>query len=99
MRCRNCGIEIADKAIVCYRCGTATTEPKFKPPTAAVRRVWTTYRVLLVILAALIVADVVVWFAGNGGMRTMGWVATAIVAVVVLLVRYSGRRRSGKLGG
>lgn len=27
MQCRSCGTEIADKAIVCYRCGTATTEP------------------------------------------------------------------------
>ena len=31
MICRNCGIEIADKALICYRCGTATTEAKFKP--------------------------------------------------------------------
>jgi hypothetical protein len=27
MQCRNCGTEIADKAIVCYRCGQATTDP------------------------------------------------------------------------
>jgi uncharacterized membrane protein YvbJ len=27
MICRNCGTEIADKAIVCYRCGMATTDP------------------------------------------------------------------------
>ena len=27
MICKQCGTEIADKAIVCYRCGTATTEP------------------------------------------------------------------------
>jgi hypothetical protein len=31
--CRHCGIEIADKALICYRCGTATTEAKFKPAT------------------------------------------------------------------
>ena len=31
MQCRNCGTEIADKALICYRCGTATTEAKFKP--------------------------------------------------------------------
>ena len=31
MRCRSCGTEIADKALICYRCGTATTEAKFKP--------------------------------------------------------------------
>lgn len=35
MTCRNCGAEIADKALICYRCGSATTEAKYKP--AAVR--------------------------------------------------------------
>ena len=35
MQCRKCGTEIADKAIVCYRCGTATTEAHFKPASAA----------------------------------------------------------------
>jgi hypothetical protein len=31
MQCRQCGTEIADKALICYRCGTATTEAKYKP--------------------------------------------------------------------
>ena len=31
MLCRKCGTEIADKAIVCYRCGTATTDPARAP--------------------------------------------------------------------
>ena len=31
MRCRNCGAEIAEKALICYRCGTATTEAKYQP--------------------------------------------------------------------
>ena len=38
MQCRNCGIEIADKALICYRCGTATTEAKFKPAPLKPRR-------------------------------------------------------------
>ena len=38
VRCRQCGAEIADKALICYRCGTATTEAKFKAPAAAGRR-------------------------------------------------------------
>ena len=38
MQCRNCGIEIADKALICYRCGTATTEAKFKPVPMQARR-------------------------------------------------------------
>ena len=27
MQCRSCGTEIADKAIICYRCGAGTTDP------------------------------------------------------------------------
>jgi hypothetical protein len=34
MICRQCGTEIADKALICFRCGTATTEPRVKPPDA-----------------------------------------------------------------
>jgi hypothetical protein len=33
MRCTHCGTEIADKALICYRCGNATTEPRVKPPS------------------------------------------------------------------
>ena len=33
MTCRHCSATIADKALICYRCGNATTESKFKPPT------------------------------------------------------------------
>ncbi len=32
MQCRQCGTEIADRALICYRCGTATTEAKYKAP-------------------------------------------------------------------
>jgi len=32
MTCRNCGTEIAEKALICYRCGKATTDPRVKPP-------------------------------------------------------------------
>jgi uncharacterized membrane protein YvbJ len=35
MICRNCKTEIADNALICYRCGRATTDPKVKPPAEA----------------------------------------------------------------
>ena len=38
MQCRQCGTEIADKALICYRCGTATTEAKYKPVPLGPRR-------------------------------------------------------------
>jgi hypothetical protein len=38
VQCRNCGTEIADKAIVCYRCGTGTTDPVRKAVPIKPRR-------------------------------------------------------------
>jgi zinc ribbon protein len=38
MKCRQCGTEIADKAIVCYRCGTPTTEAVRKAVPVKPRR-------------------------------------------------------------
>jgi len=35
MTCRHCGTEIAEKALICYRCGQATSDPKVKPPAEA----------------------------------------------------------------
>ena len=32
MKCRSCGAEIAANALICYKCGTATTEARIKPP-------------------------------------------------------------------
>jgi hypothetical protein len=39
MTCVSCGATIADKAIVCYRCGapTATPAPRSTPPASGVR--------------------------------------------------------------
>ena len=38
MICANCGTEIADKALICYRCGTPTTAPRVTPPQRRPRR-------------------------------------------------------------
>ena len=32
MNCRHCGTEIAEKALICYRCGKATADPRITPP-------------------------------------------------------------------
>ncbi|MDR1989505.1 MAG: hypothetical protein LBQ09_04660 [Acidobacteriaceae bacterium] len=58
MLCRNCQTEIADKALICYRCGTATTEAKYQPYVAPTRMmsprlVWAFIVVLLLVIAAL----------------------------------------------
>lgn len=35
MQCRRCGTEIAEKAIICYKCGTATAVPDVRPSGGA----------------------------------------------------------------
>jgi hypothetical protein len=58
MQCRHCGAEIADKALICYRCGTATTDAKYQPARIRPRRsssriVWIVIAIALLVLAAV----------------------------------------------
>jgi uncharacterized membrane protein YvbJ len=53
MQCRNCGAEIADKALICYRCGTATTEARYQPAPIGRRRSSATLRTIVLVLAIL----------------------------------------------
>jgi uncharacterized membrane protein YvbJ len=58
VKCRNCGAEIADKALICYRCGTATAEAKYQPASIRPRRprrpaIVVVIALLLLLLAAL----------------------------------------------
>jgi len=86
MICRNCGTEIADKAIVCYRCGTSTTEPVRKPAEIRPKR-----RQLLP-LAALILLVLAGLYLGQAGQTTIppdyrlpAEVVLGVVMVVVVL--------------
>ena len=68
MRCRSCGTEIADKALICYRCGNATTEPRIKPPAEESlfnrrrRRSRTPLIVIVLIVIAILLG--LAWYAG-----------------------------------
>ena len=64
MRCRRCGTEIASNALICYRCGHATTDPQVTPPAEGSlfdrpRRARPPLAILIVIL---ITALFVLWF-------------------------------------
>ena len=72
MKCANCNTEIADKALICYRCGNATTAPRIKPPAEGSlfdrpRRsrgpLWTV--VIILVILALVAA----WLLSGHGMR------------------------------
>jgi uncharacterized membrane protein YvbJ len=59
MKCRQCGTEIADKALICYRCGTATTEAQYQPYVAPRRRVGSRSVIVVVAIALLVL---LAWF-------------------------------------
>ncbi len=91
MICRNCGTEIADKALICFRCGTATTEAKYKPvplPRGGRRGS------MLPSILALIVLVLLALFMGRlttGEVpRVLAWI---IVGIGVVLVAVRGRLR------
>ena len=53
MKCRSCDAEIAEKAIVCYRCGTPTAgEARVPAPVARPRAAWRVWVLVLLVLAA-----------------------------------------------
>ena len=92
MQCRNCGTEIADKAIVCYRCGVGTTDPIRKPaplPSSRTGPPMVAWVVpLLLALAALAGAQ------ASGYPREMDAAAAilAVVGVLTLITRAARRR-------
>jgi hypothetical protein len=91
--CRYCGTEIADKAIICFKCGRATAEAAPVRPAVsrpASRPAWVALAALLVLgLAALYMAR-----AAAG--QVPAWVSytVAALATVVLIWRIARRRRA-----
>jgi uncharacterized membrane protein YvbJ len=63
MNCRQCGTEIADKALICYRCGTATTEARFKPAT--LRKRPRRGNLVIVIVVLLVLFAVALYLTGR----------------------------------
>jgi hypothetical protein len=92
MICKNCGTEIADKAIVCYRCGTATTEAKYKP--AAVPKAGSRTVLFVTLLAVILIALAVAYIEFSRGEQagTVSGVGVA-VALIVVVARAIMRRR------
>ena len=90
MVCQNCGTEIADKALVCFRCGQATTAPVRRPapPPSRLRGLLTFVALLVLVFAAL--------FLGRAGTievpPAVRWSVIA-AAVALLAWRFVARRR------
>jgi hypothetical protein len=55
MRCTRCQTEIVENALICFRCGAATTERRREPSTAQSRPVWLWVSLVALVVLALLV--------------------------------------------
>ena len=55
MQCANCQTEIADTALICFRCGAATSARRREPATVQRRPVWLWVALLGLLVLALFV--------------------------------------------
>jgi hypothetical protein len=97
MVCKNCGAEIAAKALICYRCGTATTEAKRQPaplPAAPGGRGLVGRLTPVLALVALLLAAL---YMGQGGdvRPEIAYSIAALGATVLVLRQWQRWRRRG----
>ncbi|MBZ5558850.1 MAG: hypothetical protein LAO77_16385 [Acidobacteriia bacterium] len=93
MQCRNCGTEIAEKALICYKCGTATSEAKYQPGAPPRRGLPVSLIVSLLAVALLAAAASYVGRSPDGETpRLFTWIVVAIAVVIVGLRAYARRR-------
>jgi len=92
MICKACGTEIADKALICYRCGASTFEPTQRQRPKRGRP--TGVLASLIALVVLIAAALFMARAAVGGVpRTVGVVLLVLAAVALVLQTFARRRR------
>jgi uncharacterized membrane protein len=93
MNCRQCGTEIADKALICYKCGTATTDPVYQPPSSSRPRSRVSFVVTFAALILLAIVAVVLARSSPNGAPPMVTYVVAGVAIVIVALRAYARRR------
>ena len=91
MKCRNCGTEIAEKALICYRCGEATTTPKVAPPPPPRER--GPLPALLAVIVLIVVAVLVIPELEPGIPRQAGWATLVLVALITVWTLRPRRRQ------
>ena len=89
MTCRSCGAVIAEKAIVCYKCGapTAVAPPPVRPAPSRVPALW----VMMLAVAGIAGAG---WMAAQTSvvLTRVIWIAVAVLLAVPVLVGVLVRR-------
>jgi bacteriorhodopsin len=87
LKCKHCQTEIADKALICYRCGKSTTEPRIAPPSGGSlfehrrRSRWPIVIVAILVILALLAA----WYFLTGQSRVgdLRFDAPALTASII----------------
>lgn len=64
MKCKQCGTEIADKALICFRCGAGVDEPVTRPYVASKKR--RPVLVYIVFVVLIVLAILVLYFRARG---------------------------------
>jgi hypothetical protein len=93
MLCRQCGTEIADKAIICYRCGAGTTDPVRQPAGVHSRRspLFGFVVIALLLLLALFMGQASRTAADPNIYKTIAGVLLG-AALILLILRIVRRR-------
>lgn len=93
MKCRHCGTEIADKAIICFRCGAGTTDPVRKAVSIRKKRnPIVSFVVLLLLLLLALYLGQAAGMAPEPDAVRIGAAVLILVAAVILLIRIVRRR-------
>ena len=92
MVCRKCGTDIADRALICFKCGTATEEPTFTPArlpktNGGLRRLASLLALVVLVLLALFLGQATATPVSSG---VGGLVAAVTIALIV--IRLAKRR-------
>ena len=95
MTCKNCGTQIADKALICYRCGQPTFEAQRQPAALTPAGQSFIRRYLLPTLVIVLIAALgaVAWYVG--WVDRYPWVTEifAVVVAVYIVWRWWWRRK------
>jgi hypothetical protein len=94
MLCKQCGTEIADKAIICYRCGAGTTEPvrKAAPLKRRGNPLLSFVTVALLLVLGLYMGQASRTAADPDRLQTIAGVLVG-AAIMILILRVVRRRR------
>jgi len=83
MQCKNCQTEIDDKALICFRCGTATADQVHRPVQTIPRRSSLLMPVLLGIVFLIVAGFFLTRNSGGQPTSPMVWIMLGLAGVLL----------------